>query len=292
MPSKQNSISNSSFWQALKLIRFYNLLILFLSQLIVRVFLVSPYLEKDFIYKDLKFLLLCLSTQFIAASGYIINDYYDVKIDIINKPERVVIGKSLKRRKAMFGHFILNLIGVALGFVISWKIGIINILTAFLLWFYSNRLKRIALVGNITISFLTALSIYVVAVFYKEAHEIIFVFALFSFFISLIREIIKDMEDWKGDSTFGCKTLPIIWGIRKTKNLLYFILTIFFVLITFIGIELNPKVFIFLIIFILIPLFYFAFRLYKADTIKDFHFLSQFCKAIMVNGVISMAFVY
>lgn len=292
MPSKQNTISNSSFWQALKLIRFYNLLILFLSQLIVRVFLVSPYLEKDFIYKDLKFLLLCLSTQFIAASGYIINDYYDVKIDIINKPERVVIGKSLKRRKAMFGHFILNLIGVALGFVISWKIGIINILTAFLLWFYSNRLKRIALVGNITISFLTALSIYVVAVFYKEAHEIIFVFALFSFFISLIREIIKDMEDWKGDSTFGCKTLPIIWGIRKTKNLLYFILTIFFVLITFIGIELNPKVFIFLIIFILIPLFYFAFRLYKADTIKDFHFLSQFCKAIMVNGVISMAFVY
>jgi 4-hydroxybenzoate polyprenyltransferase len=278
----------------IKLIRFNNLLILFFSQLFVYFFLIKVNSNKPF---NISFLLLTLATVCIAAAGYIINDYYDIKIDIINKPGRVVIGRIFKRRTAMIFHFILNGTGIIAGLMMGLRLGVIIAFCGFLLWLYSNQLKRQPLSGNIAISFLTALSIMLVGIFAKERYISVLVYAVFAFFISLIREIVKDMEDVKGDANFGCKTLPIIWGIRKTKSFL-FIVGIIFIVSLIIGyfwlMRENPYNLYFIgynIFFVIFPFFIFLIYLSRADTITDFKKLSIFCKVIMLTGVLSMLFV-
>ncbi|CAN5426806.1 geranylgeranylglycerol-phosphate geranylgeranyltransferase [soil metagenome] len=269
----------------LLLTRFWNLLIIAVAQYCTAGFLISP----DSIF-DIKLFLLSASTVLIAAAGYIINDYYDVKIDLINKPERVVIGKGIKRRSAILFHSLLSITGIGIGFLLHWKIGMLNVLCAFLLWLYSNALKRLPFIGNFTVALLTGLSIFIVNVLYPPSLVLTIIYSLFAFFITLVREIIKDLEDLRGDDTFGCKTLPIVWGFRKTKMFTYFLLFLFagFVLILHQWVALLPMQFFFWSLFV--PMAVLTGWLVRADTRRDFYQLSQFCKIIMVAGVLSMAF--
>jgi 4-hydroxybenzoate polyprenyltransferase len=269
----------------LRLTRVWNLLILALAQYFTAIMLI----DRANVF-DLRFFLLVTSTVLIAAAGYIINDYYDIKIDLINKPERVVIGKGITRRYAILFHTLLSMAGVAIGTFLNWKIGVLNFGAAFLLWWYSNNLKRQPLIGNIVVSLLTALSIVIVDSLYKTGNSLIFIYGAFAFFITLIREIIKDMEDLKGDDTFGCRTLPIIWGIRKTKYFIYGVLAVFsltVVLLDVLYIDLPEYYF---LVFLFAPLAILLYTLIKADTKKDYSRLSNFCKIILLLGVFSMAF--
>src|SRR6478735_11600689 len=177
-----------TFFGFLKLTRFWNLLIIAMAQY----FAVDFFIDKSKIW-DVKLFILSLSTVIIAAAGYIINDYYDIKIDLINKPERVVIGKSVTRRFAILFHTILSASGVGFGFLLSWKVGVINFFCATLLWWYSNSLKRQPFVGNFSVAFLTGLSIYIVNILYEMHNVEVIIYSLFAFFMTLIRELIKDM---------------------------------------------------------------------------------------------------
>src|SRR5690606_19191379 len=161
--------------------------------------------------------LIVLSTLLIAAAGYIINDYFDVKIDLVNKPKRVIVGRYLKRRMAIGTHQLLNVLGVIAGLLVSYKVALVNIFSVSPLWLDSERYKRQLLIGNVAVSLLTALSLMILTVHYPQNRKLIFIYAVFAFFISLIREIVKDIEDMKGDAFHGCRTLPIVVGIRRTK---------------------------------------------------------------------------
>jgi 4-hydroxybenzoate polyprenyltransferase len=270
----------------LRLTRVWNLLILAVSQYFTGVMLISP--AKVF---DLRFFLLATATGLIAAAGYIINDYYDIKIDLVNKPERVVIGKGITRRYALMLHTVLSLLGIAIGFFLDWRIGIINFSSAFLLWWYSNDLKRQPLIGNVVVALLTAMGIIIVDALYQTGNSLIFIYASFAFFMTLIREIIKDMEDLKGDDTFGCRTLPIIWGLRKTKFLIYGIILLFSLTVIFLNVIFVQLPLYYFLVFLFVPLLWLLVQLVRADTKKDFGWLSNFCKVIMLLGVFSMAFV-
>ena len=234
--------------------------------------------------------MLTVSTVLIAAGGYVINDYYDVKIDLINKPERVVIGKSITRRYALLIHTLLSLTGVGIGFLLSWKIGLVNAGCAFLLWLYSNALKRLSFIGNFTVALLTGLSIFIVNVLYPPWSVLTCIYALFAFFITLVREIIKDLEDLKGDDTFGCRTLPIVYGIRKTKMVNYFLLILFSMVVISLNQLVTPLPMEFFAWSLFLPMAAFSGWLVRADTRRDFYQLSQFCKVIMLAGILSMAF--
>lgn len=227
----------------------------------------------------------------IAAAGYIINDYYDVKIDLINKPERVVIGKQVARRYAILFHSILSIIGTGIGFFLDWKIGIINFFSTFLLWWYSNDLKRQPFIGNFVVALLTGLSVLLVNIFYHTNQALVIIYTIFAFAMTLIREIVKDMEDLKGDNTFGCKTLPIVWGTRKTKFLIYFLMMILFVSVIFINDQYSQLPLLYFFAFLFVPLVFILVRLVRADTKKDFYILSQWCKVIMLLGIVSMGFI-
>lgn len=234
---------------------------------------------------------LILSTILIAGAGYVINDYYDVKIDIINKPGRLIVGRTLPRRYAMACHMVLTSGGIISALLINWKVAAINTLAAALLWWYSNYLKRTPLAGNVAVSLLTGLSVFMVSVLFKERELLTAVYAGFAFFMSLIREIIKDMEDLKGDKSFGCRTLPIKYGIRNTKKIIYVIEVIFICSLLFIGAMVNTRLLAIYILLIVIPMILFTYVLSKADTKKDFTYLSKVCKIIMICGILSMIFI-
>ncbi|MBY0433091.1 MAG: geranylgeranylglycerol-phosphate geranylgeranyltransferase [Cyclobacteriaceae bacterium] len=273
------------FLQSLfRLTRFWNLLIIGLTQYCTAGFLISP----DTIF-DIRLFLLATSTILIAAAGYIINDYYDVKIDLVNKPGRVVIGKELSRRSAILLHSALSIMGVEMGVLLDWKIGLLNFASAFLLWVYSNALKRMPFIGNVTVAFLTGLSVLIVNVLYPPLFSLVWVYALFAFFITLVREIIKDIEDLKGDTTFGCRTLPIVWGILGTKQFIFLLLAAFVITVWLIHLFVAPLPILFFCGFLFLPLGILLVWLIRADTVRDFYLLSQFCKVIMLAGIVSMA---
>jgi 4-hydroxybenzoate polyprenyltransferase len=280
------SFSANFIESLLKLTRFGNLMIIGFAQYFTAAFLIG----RETIY-DFRLLLLSISTVLIAAAGYIINDYYDVKIDYINKPERVVIGKSITRRYAILFHIALSALGILIGFYLSWRIAAVNILSVFLLWLYSNNLKRLPFIGNLAVAILTSAAIYVVDILYRTNGSLVIIYALFAFFMTLVREIIKDMEDLKGDNTFGCKTLPIVWGIRKTKMIIYAILTIFSITVLVLNALYEALPFQYYLILLFVPLLWLFYRLIRADMKKDFSLLSTFCKVIMLLGILSMSFV-
>jgi 4-hydroxybenzoate polyprenyltransferase len=270
----------------LKLTRFGNLVIIGITQYFTAAFLVDRSTLDDG-----RLFLLSVSTVLIAAAGYIINDYYDVKIDYINKPERVVIGKNIPRRYAILFHVVLSGIGIIIGLLLSWRIAALNVLSAFLLWLYSNNLKRLPFIGNFSVAFLTGLSVWIVDLLYRHGSALIVIYASFAFFMTLVREIIKDMEDLKGDDTFGCRTLPIVWGLRRTKFAIYFILAVFALTVILINQFYKALPLEYFLIFLFIPLLILLYRLIRADTTRDFAALSTFCKIIMLLGILSMAFV-
>lgn len=276
----------------LRLVRVQNLLIVVLTQYVARVYLVGgSRLTVWTLLTDVNQGLLSLSTVCIAAAGYIINDYFDIKIDIVNKPERVVIGRYLKRRVAIGAHQFLNVLGCLIGLYLSRWVFVLDVVSVSLLWFYSAYFKRQPFVGNLIVSFLTALSLLVLALYYRQHTNLILGYALFSFCLTLVREIIKDMEDVKGDARFGCRTLPIIWGLRRTKYLLYMLIASFITALFVIADSLGSARLGWIFMILLIPTAWLVYRLVLADTRRDFGYLSNLCKLIMLMGVISMAWV-
>jgi 4-hydroxybenzoate polyprenyltransferase len=279
--------SRKTFFESfLRLTRAWNLLIIVFAQ-----YFTAFFLALADVFRDVPLFLLSLSTVLIAAGGYVINDYYDVKIDYINNPDRVVVGKTIHRRFAIMLHVVLSVLGIFIGLFVSWKLAVVNVFSVSVLWFYSNLLKRLPFIGNFTVALLTGASVAILIFLYDENTILILIYALFSFFMTLVREIIKDMEDLKGDNTYGCKTLPIVWGIRKTKITLYILIFVFLVSVVIIN-QLYVKLdVIYFVMLLFVPLAWLTTQLARADTKKDYGWLSSFCKVIMLLGILSMTLI-
>ena len=263
----------------LKASRIPNLLIIGGTQLATAYFLLDqPVL-------DLRLLMLVISTMMIAAGGYIINDYYDQKIDMVNRPEKVVIGVDVRRRPALLAHGVSSIAGILLGLWVSLSVGLVHIFSASLLWYYSNYLRRLPLVGNMAISLLSGLSILIVLVYYRSIHQIAFIYAFFAFLMVLIREVLKDIEDVRGDSAFGVVTVPVIWGIRGAKVIIYLVVLSGSALLVYFLIIQHNQILRFYFLG-LSPLFlWFLYSLARADTQKEYHRLHLFCDTIVFSGL-------
>lgn len=265
-----------------------NLVIVALTQYFTRILLIGPRQDWKSIIADPDMFILCLSTVCIAAAGYIINDYFDIKIDIVNKPEKVVVGRYMKRRWAMGAHQVLNVLGAVMGLFVSRWIFLINVCSITLLWFYSERYKRLPFIGNFIVSLLTGMSFLILTIQYPDNRHLVVIYSLFSFFISMIREIVKDMEDIRGDAAHGCRTLPIIWGIRRTKIFLYCWIGLFVATLFVMAGSLHNAILLYLFLLLLLPLGWLVATLVRADTRKDFKKLSSLCKIIMLLGLLTM----
>lgn len=300
----------------LKLIRIQNLLIIAFTQYVVRWCIIYPIIKVSSTYytlqlSELQFFLLVLSTAMIAAAGYIINDYFDVRIDKVNKPERMVIDKGVKRRVAIGAHTVINFLAVAIALYISysigsWRLTLVHFICAGGLWFYSTTFKRQFLIGNIVIALFTAMVPLIAVVYdmlpiYREyipvdenlsfapVWKYTIALSFFAFITTLLREILKDIEDVDGDKEFGCTTMPIVIGIKASKNIA---MAIAFVTILCLGyvqtefLKLQDYVsIIYFVVALQLPLLFLIYKIKTAQEKKQFRFAGNFSKFIMFMGI-------
>ncbi len=268
--------------------RIPSLLIIGSTQYLTAIFLVSDFQGKATVLASLSFLMLSLSTVLIAAAAYINNDYYDQKIDMINRPDRVVVGTLFRRRLAILAHFMMTILGIAIGFYLSPWIGLIHVLSSSFLWLYSNRLRRIPILGNLVISVSSGMTLLLVPIYLGRYEPLVYVYTIFAVSIILIREVVKDLEDVKGDQRFGVKTIPVFWGIRGAKVFIgVVVLGGILFLISFLVLVDNWMITYYFIA--LIPvLVWFIVKLILADTQKQYSSLRQITNVIIFTGLASM----
>jgi 4-hydroxybenzoate polyprenyltransferase len=301
----------------LKMIRLPNLIFIALTQLLFHQCILHAALEPVGLRPMIDgwpYILLAVASITIAAAGYVINDYFDINIDEINKPKKNVVDHIVSRRWAMAWHFMLSGIGIILSFYVSWKTGlwfiaIANFLCVMLLFGYSVSLKRKLLSGNILISLLTAWVILILCfsemfrpdpgpvwtiAIEQKIVRLGFLYAGFAFISSLIREAIKDMEDMQGDARYGCRTMPIVWGVNVTK--VYVAVWLIVLLAVLVLVQVYVLQFrwwlpvAYSVGLIILPLLYIFYKLFRASTPKDFHRLSNWTKLVMFTGILSMVF--
>jgi 4-hydroxybenzoate polyprenyltransferase len=309
----------------LRLIRMPNLLIVALTMILMRYSVIRPLLnslpvelkEAPYLLTRMTFqlgwfdfMILVLSTVCITAGGYVINDYFDIRTDLINRG-KVIVGNTIPRRVAMLYHNIFNFMGVAGGFYVSAKIGYFWLGTLFLLvsgllYFYSATYKRQFLIGNIIVALLTAMVPFIVVLFdappvYRlySASTISFPgvamlfywvggFALFAFMTTLIREIIKDIEDYEGDLTFGRKTLPVVSGIFATRItvIVLSVITIFLLYSIWFRHLSDIATLAYITLFIFAPFIWVMIKVIISKTREDLHRASRIMKVIMLAGIL------
>jgi 4-hydroxybenzoate polyprenyltransferase len=266
----------------------------------------------DTALNNFDFLLLILATSTIAAAGYIINDIFDVKSDLINKPKKVLIGKSIRKDRALTYYYILNVFGISFGFLVAYKIHNLSfisifIIIALLLRVYNSNLKKLPVVGNLIISLLVSLSILIIGIFdiipavnekntvdQYYAFKTLTDYATFAFMLMLLREIVKDIEDIVGDKKLNMSTLPILIGKNKTNKIIFFLSFIPLILITdysFRNFSNVPIVLVYMLLVVLLPFLYFMTKILYAKTNKDYSFLSTLLKLIMLLGIFSIVII-
>lgn len=297
----------------LKLVRYKNLLMVLLTMVLTKYALLDSF-KIPSPFTDFHFVVLTLSVLLITASGYIINDIFDIEADKINSPNRPLTKEEISKSSFITLYFLINIVGIGLGIFVSFltkenAYSIIFISTSFLLFIYSWKLKKIFIIGNILVSLLVFMSLFIVLLFgkklnysgYCDAHGFsaclnrffaVFSYSFFAFLTTLIREIIKDIEDVNGDLKIKAKTLPIVIGRKRASYVAFFFSCILLIFLTLV-LKLLQKEILFLsygILFIFLPLLYFLFLLWKAETKKQYSKLSSLMKFIMFFGILSMLF--
>lgn len=263
------------------------------------------------------FILVCASVL-IAAAGYIINDYFDLHIDSVNKPAKVVVDRQVKRRWAIMWHLVLSVLGILCSAYVSYRTGQwlilpANIACVGLLWVYSTTFKKKLLSGNIIIAALTAWVIVVVYYFagasfitirgwneqafafdVKRLFKFTMLYAGFAFIVSLIREVVKDLEDMHGDAKYDCRTMPIVWGVPATKVFVAVWLVVCLAALLIVQVYAWQSGWwvsaVYGMLLIILPLAVILKKLYEAKLPSDYHRLSSWVKWVMLAGILSMLF--
>lgn len=336
----------NKFTAFLKLIRLPNLIIIVLTQYAIRFAIMLPILksvadaEIDAVglkMSELDFFLLSLSTVMIAAAGYIINDYFDVKVDRVNRPNTILVGKYIKRRMAMGAHIVISSIAILIGGYLAFKLGnyklvLIQILSVGALWYYSTMFKKQVLVGNVVVALLAALVPFVAGLYelivqhavidatatnlmtYLEEETLltdvkyilskvlsnimiwVLGFTLFAFISTMIREIIKDIEDYEGDKKFYSNTLAVVYGKKKAARVAQFFALVMISLIGYLQYkQLEAKdtgSFLYFLFTVQLPLVFIIYKLTTASNKKDFSNMSLYVKAIMFMGIVYAFYFY
>ena len=302
----------------LKLIRFHNLIIVVLTQYLLQYFILVPALTKAELTPTLPyfpFSLLVLSTVLIAAGGYIINDIEDWQIDAINKPNKQIVGKSMTIASAYIYYAAFGILGLLISLYLAFYIHDLLQLLIYptavaLLWAYSKYFKKTILIGNFIVSIFCAFVAGVIWYAERDNFRILLAkapteaglvsqiftnYLIFAFLTTLFREIIKDIEDTEGDKLNGCKTLPIVSGVKTAKTIAFGVTLIFLLFIAHLTIqETYANRYLQLFIFsttISAPALYTIYTLTKAKTKQEYKNLSALAKVIMLSGLIYILFI-
>lgn len=290
------------------LIRWKNLLMIAIMQLLIKYSLFEPF-GVEITLNWFGFMLLIIATVCITAAGYIINDIYDIETDLVNKPEKVIVGKTISEQTAYNLFIIFNVIGVAIGFYLSNLVGkngffALFVIISALLYVYATYLKQTLIIGNIVVSILVSLCIIIVGLFellpaitpenqdtQLTFFKILLDYAAFAFMINLIREIVKDMEDIDGDYKVGMNTLPIAVGRERASKIIFVLsliplFTVVYYVLTYLYKQ--PVAVGYFLVFIIAPLLYISIKSFSANSKKEYQHISSILKLVMLFGMLSL----
>jgi 4-hydroxybenzoate polyprenyltransferase len=298
-----------------RLFRVVNLLIMALIMYFFRFFLFESALGFENIaspLSELQFGMLVGMFVLLAAGGYALNDYYDIGMDEINNPEKTVLRKKLPLSAGQNWFFILTAAGLVIGFILAFMLKATSlyfmpVFIAALYWFYTTKYKREFLSGNLVVSFMAALNVGIIYIYYIMAfikvgtlpvimmpyiNVVTIVFAVFAFYLTFIREVVKDIPDMKGDQAFDCINLPIKLGIKTTRIVLLILSFVFLAALAyfaFYSYDTKRSYLMYYILILLVPFWIFIVRnLWKAKENKDFKDLAMMLKVYMVAGIFSL----
>lgn len=305
-----------------KLVRWTNLLMTALMMCLTYYCLLMPLAVSDVMGvmpAPPAFGLLLISVVFIVAGGYVINDLYDTNIDAVNKPERLLVTTIFSEKEAKIFYFILTFIGVVAALISSILVSKTKFVTLFallvllacILYSYSSIYKKRLLVGNVIVSLSVAFAMFLPWLFemiYLSSNVLILsaiktlmlyilrfvlIYTAFAFVTTLIREIVKDAEDCAGDAVTHCRTIPIVYGIEKTKTILYLLIALLLLLLfayEYIIFRLELYVASAIIMLVAFLSVFLIVKIYKAKEKSDFHMASNIAKSMMFIGLLSILF--
>ncbi|MGB0879239.1 MAG: geranylgeranylglycerol-phosphate geranylgeranyltransferase [Polaribacter sp.] len=279
------------FLSLFSVIRGYNILILVIAQYLAAIFIFSPEKSLEYVIFDIHLLYIILASVCVIAGGYIINNFYDSKVDKINRPLKAGIDNYVKEETKLSLYFFLNLLGFIFGFLVSWRAALFFSVYIFGIWFYSHKLKKYPFIGIISATTLTILPFFAVFVYFRNFSNIIFIHALFLFLVLMVRELIKDLENMQGAIANNYATFPVVYGEKKTKKvsvlLLVFTLFPIIILLNYSGIR-DMKYYFY---FAMIVLVFIGFYLWKSTKKNQYRILHNILKLLLLIGVFSIIFI-
>lgn len=269
-------------------VRGYNILVITLAQYLASIYILAPDLPLREVVFDINLFLIVTASALAIASGYIINNFYDAEKDLINKPYKSKLDRLVSQRFKLTTYFILNFLAVVAASYISFKAVLFFAAYIFGIWLYSHKLKRLPFLGNLVSATLAIAPFFVVFVYYRNFETVIFVHALFLFLLISAREVIKDLENLAGDMAQGYKTIPILYGVKRSKVLIGFLIVLTLIpswlLVTKFNVGYMYLYFYSSMVLLLIALV----LLWKATSKKHFIWLHNLLKFIIVVGVFSI----
>ena len=279
------------FISLFSVIRLYNIFIIIIAQYFTSIFIISIDTSISSILFDFQLFLLILSSSIAIASGYIINNFYDYEKDLINKPIKSKIDKVIRKRTKLSLYITLNFLCIYTSSLVSWRSVLFFTIYIFVIWLYSHKLKRILFIGNIVSSLLSVIPFFIILIYYKNFELIIFLYAIFLFLIVYMREIIKDLENIKGDFTLDYRTIPVVYGEKSSKYLLSIVLLFTVAIIYILLSGFDTGMMFYYYYFSIAVLLFFIIVLWKYNSKKYYNFLHNLLKFLIVLGVLSIVLI-
>ena len=291
MLNRKNKLLLMKIISLFSVVRGYNIPIIILAQYLSAIFILAkgqPALET---LLDINLFLIVLASSITIASGYIINSFYDSKKDLINRPQKSMLDRLVSQKTKLSVYFTLNFIAAFLGLLVSWRAALFFSVYIFLIWFYSHKIKRYAIIGNLMSTLMTIAPFFAIfLMYYKDiehtnSYIVIFSHATFLFLLLLIRELIKDLENILGDFSNDYQTIPVVYGEKVSKYLIT-ILSLLTVIPVYVLIELDDVGYMDIYFYCsFIVLIFFLIYLWKSTSKDQYLQLHNVLKVLIVTGV-------
>jgi len=272
-------------------VRGYNILIIVLAQYLSSIYILAHNKSLGEVVFDLNLLMLVLASSATIAAGYIINNFYDSEKDLINRPQKSILDRLVSQNTKLVFYFVLNFLAAIMASYVSFRAVIFFSLYIFGIWFYSHKLKKIPVTGNLTSAILTIAPFFAVFIYYKNFETVIFVHAMFLFLIIAMRELTKDLENIKGDLALNYRTIPIVYGERTSKTMLTLlaILTLIPAYLLIFSFNIGKMNYFFFLSVVLLAIF--LLLLWKSNSKSQYLILHNILKFIIVAGVFSIVLI-
>lgn len=285
MLTRKNKLLLLKIISLFSVVRGYIIPVIVLAQYLSAIFILAPEKRALSVILDFDLFIIVLASSLTIASGYIINSFYDSKKDLINRPIKTMLDRLVSQKTKLYVYFSLNFIVAFIAILVSWRAFLFFSVYIFLIWFYSHKVKKLPVIGNLMAALLAVLPFFAILLYYKNFYAVIFAHATFLYLLLLIREMIKDLENLKGDLANDYNTIPILYGESVSKKTIT-VLTLFTIIPVYILIETYDVGYMDIYFYLcLIVLLFFLPYLWKSHTKEQFVLLHNVLKSLIVAGV-------